>query len=137
MRKTLNILFSLALLGTTLMWLTSYTHYTSIGIDADTRENALIAHHYYRVRWPGNGSIWFGGGISQRASDPARPYEPFDLAASFLHANPEKPTPRSTLNRLGFWKQNSPSPNLQYWLGIPAWLPVLILGFIVFKLRKT
>ncbi len=137
MRKPLNILLSLTLIATTLMWFTSYTHYTSFGIDADTRQDGLITHHYYRVRWPGNGSIWFGGGISQRASDPTRPYEPFDLAASFLHPNPQKPEPRTMLNRIGFWKHTSPAPNLQYWLGIPAWLPVLMLGFIVFRLRKT
>lgn len=136
MKKKLTLLLTLTLLGTTLMWLTSYTHYTSIGIDIDTRHNQLIKHHYYRVRWPGNGSIWFGGGTSQRASDPNRPYEPFDLAASFLHTNPTKPEPHSILNYIGFWQHNSPSPNHQYWLGIPAWLPVFLLGITIFRLRK-
>ena len=137
MSRLLTYLFSFALLGATLMWFTSYTHYTSIGIDADTKQNGLIAHHYYRARWPGNGSIWFGGGISQRASDPAHPYEPFDLAATFLYPDPQKPKAHSLWNRLGFWREYHSSPDIQYWLGIPAFIPIMLFSGLLFWIKKT
>jgi hypothetical protein len=117
------------------MWLSSYTHYTSIGIDADTRSQKNITHHYYRVRWPGNGSIWFGGGNTQRASDPSKPYEPFDLAATFFYANPVLPETNSGLNRWGFWHQYQNKPTLnptpESWIGIPSWLPVLFIVLFI------
>lgn len=115
------------------MWLTSYTHYTSIGIDVDTQKNEQITHHYYRVRWPGNGSVWLGGGISQRASNPNKPYEPFDLAATFLAANPEKPQPKSWLNRMGFWYQKT---SQQWWVGTPAFMPIVLLGVMLFGIKN-
>jgi len=136
MKRIFSGLLFIALFGFILMWFTSYTHYTSIGIDVDTQENTQITHHYYRVRWPGNASIWFGGGISERASDPNNPYEPFDLAATFLSPNPEKPHAHTTLNRLGFWYQSIHKPNRQWWVGIPSFMPLLLIGLMLFSLKK-
>ena len=129
LKTLIDLLLAFMLLAATLMWLSSYTHYTSIGIDVDMRQDKQISHHYYRVRWPGNGSIWLGGGVSQRASDPDKPYEPFDLAATFLASNPEKPQATSMLNRFGFWY---PKTSQQWWVGVPSFMPVLLLGFCFF-----
>ena len=133
---SLRVLYGLlasALLFATLMCLTSYTHYTSIGIDVDTMKNQQITHRYYRVRWPGNGSIWLGGGLSHRASNPDSPYEPFDLAATFLASNPIKPQPNSRLNQIGFWYY---TPRQQGWIGIPSFLPILLIGLLLFYLIR-
>ena len=123
MKRNITYLLSLKLILLTIMWLSSYTHYTSIGVDID--------HQYYRVRWPGNGSIWLGGGNTQRASDPTNPYEPFDLAATFFYANPRRPEAKTTFNRWGFWYKSIQKPNQQMWVGIPSWLPVFILFLIL------
>ena len=137
-KKLLLSLMFLGFIGTAALWATSYTHYTSIGIDHDQHinnegsdsNNKNILHSYYRVRWPGNGSIWFGGGQSKRSINSPKPFEAFDLAATFLYPNPELPIIESAYNKAGFWLKNREKPSQQFWLGIPAWLPVVILGFL-------
>ncbi len=136
MKKTITYLLSLKLILLTIMWLSSYTHYTSIGVDIDRKENSNITHKYYRVRWPGNGSIWLGGGNTQRASDPSKPFEPFDLAATFFYANPQRPEAKTTLNRWGFWYKSVQKPNQQMWIGIPSWLPVLIVILMLLNFKR-
>jgi len=137
-KKLLLSLFILAFIGTAALWATSYTHYTSLGIDHDQYINNVtsddnnknILHSYYRVRWPGNGSIWFGGGQSERPLNSPKPFETFDLAATFLYHNPELPPVESTYNKVGFWLKTMEKPSKQFWLGIPAWLPVFISGLL-------
>jgi len=106
-KKLLLSLLLLGFIGTAALWATSYTHYTSVGIDHDqhvnNEANKSILHSYYRVRWPGNGSIWFGGGQSKRPIDSPKPFEAFDLAATFLYPNPELPIIESAYNKAGFW----------------------------------
>ncbi len=135
--KIFAAILMLGFLFVTFMWLSSYTHYTSIGIDTDTQKNNQITHRYYRLRWPGNGSIWLGGGISQRVSDPARPYDPFDWAATFLYSTPEKLPTYSMLNRLGFWYKRSDSlSNQQFWVGVPSIIPVFLLVLALLVIKK-
>jgi len=137
MKTALRLSVWLALLFFSIMFLSSYTHYTSIGIDVDTRQKENITHNYYRIRWPANGSVWLGGGKTQRASEPNKPYEPFDLAATLFYPNPEEnPVMKSALNRWGFWYKSSAIPNKQLWVGIPSWLPVLMLTFILIFIRR-
>lgn len=133
-KKLLLSLLLLGFIGTAALWATSYTHYTSVGIDHDqhvnNEANKSILHSYYRVRWPGNGSIWFGGGQSKRPIDSPKPFEAFDLAATFLYPNPELPIIESAYNKAGFWLKSIEKPSKQFWLGLPAWLPFVILGFL-------
>ena len=144
-RKLLLSLIFFSFIVATALWATSYTHYTSVGIDhdqhVDTRNNdkasdKSIIHFYYRVRWPGNGSIWFGGGQSRRPHDSPKPFETFDLAATFLYPNPVLPTIESSYNKVGFWLKTMEKPSEQFWLGIPACLPVLILGLLSIALWR-
>ncbi len=122
--------------GVTVMWATSYTHYTSVGIDHDQREEQQIKHSYYRLRWPGNGSISLGGGKSYRPLNSSKPFETLDLAATFLYPEPELPEVESIYNKAGFWYKSMIQPSRQFWLGVPAWLPVIILGFLSFVLWR-
>ncbi|MEE9444187.1 MAG: hypothetical protein V3V19_00840 [Cocleimonas sp.] len=135
MKKIFTVLLTLKLIVLTLMWLSSYTHYTSIGVDIDTQKDNNITHHFYRVRWPANGSIWFGGGNTQRSSDPSKHYEPFDLAATFFYANPQRPEVKSTLNAWGFWHQSAQKPNKQTWVGIPSWVPAIFILLIILNMK--
>ena len=143
LKKALLALLLLGLLGSSVMWATSYTHYTSVGIDHDQRVNAdneqqqtHIQHSYYRVRWPGNGSIWLGGGKSLRPHDSPKPFEPFDLAATFMHPQPVLPPIDSSYNKAGFWFKSLTKPSRQIWLGVPSWLPVVVLGLLSFILWR-
>ena len=137
-KKLLLSLLFLGFIGTATLWATSYTHYTSLGIDHDQHLNndasdsngKSILHSYYRVRWPGNGSIWFGGGQSKRPIDSPKPFEAFDLAATFLYPSPELPAIESAYNKAGFWLKTMDKPSKQFWIGVPAWLPVVIFGFL-------
>lgn len=126
----------LMLLGFSFFGLSSYSHYTSVGVDRDQYNNDHIRHSYYRVRWPGNGSFWLGGGTSNRPLNSSKPFEGFDLAATFLDSNPVLPVAESNYNKVGFWLRSMTHPSKQFWLGIPSWLPVLFLGLLFFLSRK-
>ena len=136
LKKLFFALILLAWFGGTAMWATSYTHYTSVGIDHDQREEQQIKHSYYRLRWTGGGSIWLGGGKSYRPLNSPKPFETLDLAATFLYPEPELPKVESIYNKAGFWYKSMTQPSRQFWLGVPAWLPVIILSFLSFVLWR-
>jgi hypothetical protein len=93
---------------------------------------------YYRVRWPGNGDVWFGGGAHERPLDRGPP-EPFDPASAFFIPHHPLPQPQSTWNRLGWWYFPDPASDpcdappgaplvWGWWVGVPGWFPAVVLG---------
>ena len=128
--KTFKLLLTLALLITTLLSISSYTHHSSLGVDHDFEQQDRILHKYYRINWTGYGSILFGYGSQWRDKD-TKPLEKFDPASSFLKPA-ETPAQRNTLwKRMGFWFVSADHPAPMLWIGIPSWLPVLFL-FLIF-----
>ena len=136
MKQLIKASLLVALAGYSLMWLTSYSHYTSIGINLDQYKQKKISHSYYRLRWPGNGSIWLGGGYSYRTLNSLKPFERIDLAATFLYSDPELPEVKSYYNKIGFWLISTNKSSRQFWIGIPSWLPVLFLTFLIISIMK-
>lgn len=134
--KLFNLCLATGLLLLTLLWLSSYTHYTSIGVDSERVKGETVDYHYYRLWWPGNGSLLVGRGITMQPFNPEKQYDNFDLGAAFFRPQSRKLEARTAWNKTGFWYINPPKPVRQYWLGIPAWLPVaLILGYFIIVRR--
>ncbi|MEP0834542.1 hypothetical protein NDI48_25600 [Microcoleus sp. AS-A8] len=108
-----------------MMWLFSYRFYTSLGVDTDRADGSDVITGYYRIRWPGNGSFWIGGG-AYRHPDEGKPLQAFDLGGVFFQP-PPRSQPHSFWNRVGFWlKRESELNQWQFWIGVPSWLPVLL-----------
>lgn len=117
------------------MGLSSYTYYSTLGIDNERVQGEQVDYHYYRFWWPGNGALLIGFGASLKAYDPATQYDLFDPAGT-LFRTPYKPLEiKSWWNRLGFWWINHKNPR-QVWIGIPALLPALFLMVAWWRLRK-
>lgn len=57
--------------------------YTSVGIDLETPHGDTVDCVFYRVRWPGDGSIMIGRIDRSRAAG-KKVLEPFDLGGVFL-----------------------------------------------------
>ncbi|PID50342.1 MAG: hypothetical protein CR991_01805 [Proteobacteria bacterium] len=96
-----------------------------------------VQFHYYRLWWPGNGTVFLGHGISQQTYQTERQYKNFDLAATLFQTPYNVPIPRSIWNHLGLWWVNKPAPINQWWIGLPSFLPVLIVLLFIYYLRCT
>ena len=122
----------------TLLWFSSYTHHSSIGLDHDIAVENHVEDHYYRINWTGHGSILIGYGISKKLRDRNVPLEKFDPAGVLLtpHKKPLPPS-HSIWNDLGFWLIQAPAARTAFWVGIPSWLPVLLLALLLLYLRKS
>lgn len=128
-------LFLISYLSFSLFSLSGYTHYSSIGLDHDQQQQDGIYYHYYRIYWSGYGSIFIGRGITRRTQTTSQALEQFDPAATFFRT-PHKNTPKanSLWNQLGFWWVDLALPHSkQNWLGIPAGLPLLLVGLLVVR----
>ncbi|CAA6826824.1 MAG: Unknown protein [uncultured Thiotrichaceae bacterium] len=138
MHKASNILIRGLLVITTVLWLTSYTRHTAIGIDHDVEQQDRILHKYYRTNWTGHGSIWIGYGSLIKPDDSSQLLEKFDLAAAFFHRKYISLEGKSQTgwNKLGFWYINSSEPRPVFWIGIPSWLPVQLLVLLLFAQKK-
>lgn len=130
LQRILSAMGWLSLVVLSILWLFSYTHHTTIGIDSETVYADQVRYHYYRLWWPGNGAMLVGHGITWQAYQAQRHYDRFDLAAAFLHPKYREPTPQSNWNRWGFWWIQQKDPQ-QVWIGIPAYLPVLVLAMLI------
>ncbi|WP_020560515.1 hypothetical protein [Thiofilum flexile] len=134
--KSIRLLLLLLGLGFGLFWLSSYTHYSTIGIDSEAPQMKLgkVHYTYYRLWWPGNGAVLIGRGQSIQAYDPTRHYDRFDPAGTFLRTDRQhQPAVKTNWNRRGFWLVQEAE---QFWLGVPAWLPVLIIGLLWWGLGR-
>lgn len=133
--RSIRLILKLLFLFFIILWLSSYFRHSAIGVDIDRYSTAGIEYHYYRMNWPGNGSILIGKGHSLRSAGYQKPLAFFDLAGVFFQpVYRQLPVAASSMNHIGFWYINLPEQ--QFWLGIPAWLPVLIIGFILLVIRK-
>lgn len=107
-----------------LMWLTGYFYYTSMGIDTERENYGSKISTHYRVRWPGNGSIWIGGGRAYGEMDWDKPLQRIDPAGVFFQS-PRRPESQNIFNTLGFWRVRT---DTQSWIGFPAWLPFIFFA---------
>jgi hypothetical protein len=114
------------------MWLCSYSYYTSLGIDLEQARGPRILCTFYRLRWPGDGSLRVGTVVMTRPGA-VRLVDPFDLGGAFFQPA-RRETPRSLWNRLGFWwiaetrEQAGEPPTQEFWVGLPSWLPSVVGG---------
>ncbi len=130
-------LLFIAALGFTSVACLSYRFYISCGIDLEKAQEKYTLFTYYRFRWPDNGSLWIGAVTHYQAATDG-PVEPFDLGGTWAY-HTYQPPPRSFWNRIGFWwitqpmrdletENRFPGPLWNFWIGMPSWLPGLMLG---------
>lgn len=112
--------------------------YTSLGIDVETLGHGRVACTYYRLRWPGDGSVVIGRIAEHRHVD-RKPLQSFDLGGVFLRPG-RSLSPSSFWNRLGFWSvdydhtrhgpppQMAPGAERARMLGVPWWFLTLLAG---------
>jgi hypothetical protein len=82
--------------------------YTSFGIDLESPDAPdRIRCTFYRIKWPGDGSVCVGRLVTHRAAD-AKALERFDLGGRFFKP-PKETHPASRLNRCGFWCVTQPA----------------------------
>jgi hypothetical protein len=124
------------------MWIASHWTYTSLGIDRETLEpSGNVLSRCYRVRWPGDGSLWLGGGYALEPPSPSRKLDAFDLGGRFFKA-PRRPTARSAWNRIGFWRvplgegEGNVGRVGECWVSAPGWLPALVLALGLIAVRR-
>lgn len=138
MTKLFHILLSFTFIVLAIFWLSSYAHYyNSIGIDSEQQKGETIDYHYYRFWWPGDGSLLMGRGITTQKYDASKQYDKFDLGAAFFRQQDKKLETKNSWNKIGFWYISPPAPIRQFWIGIPAWLPVLIIAGYFWYIRKS
>ena len=122
----------------TLFWLSSYNYYNTFGVDSERQNNQQIEHHYYRFWWPGNGSLLMGKSVVLHPYNPRKTYQLFDLGAAFLRKPSDKVKPYNLWTKMGFYYINLDKPIRQFWIGVPAWLPVflIVIYFAFYRLLR-
>ncbi len=138
-KKLFHLILALVLVVLSVFWLMSYHYYNTFGIDSEVYRNKQIENHYYRFWWPGNGSLLIGKSIILHQYDANKTYSRFDLGAAFFRPPSNKIKVDSFWNQMGFWFINLDKPIQQFWIGIPAGLPILlIMGYfgMVIQTRK-
>ena len=118
-----------------LVWPLTY-RYTSVGLDLESPHGQQVDQTFYRVRWPGNGSVLVGR-IDEHRDATTRRVQRFDRGADIQR--PAKPLPaHSTWNQLGFWwfhadaaagdppTEAAPHADRVWLAGVPHWLLVLL-----------
>lgn len=131
-KKACLVVSSGVLFVLTCLWLSSYTHYTSFGVDHDLERGDRVLHVFGRIRWTGYGSFWVGYGSTWKARNAVEKLERFDPAAVFFRRATEPLSTASFWNRAGFWFIHASQPRPTLWIGVPSWLPVLLLGLLLF-----
>jgi hypothetical protein len=129
-----------------LTWPLTY-RYTSLGIDSEEQVGQSVYGRYYRVRWPGNGTVMVGYVDAHHHVRPDKPADAFDLGGTFLQ--PAKaPSPRSVANWLGFWWVDfdrnrgdddwaAPGSTKALLVGVPHWGFVVLSGFFAVRSRSS
>jgi hypothetical protein len=119
------------------LWIAGHYRYTTFGPDKNEMRGEQAYTTYYRVRWPGDGSMWLGyAGQPHEINKDS--HKEWDLGGTFF-APPTLIEPKTDWQRAGFWNvpnvENDPFEPLRYpgadeskWIGMPGWLPVLIFG---------
>lgn len=125
-----------------LLWAIGCWRYTSVGYEFDTLTEGVMREDYYRVRWPGDGSVWVGSGWVHLPTE-SKALEPFDLGAVFFR-EPRVREPQTRWNQWGFWRISNQSPaelpilkrQGESWWGVPGWLPGLMMALAWTFLRR-
>lgn len=117
------------------MTATSFTHYTSIGLDDELLRDGVVVRRYWRLRWPGNGAVFIGAGHHLR-DDLTVPSERFDLAAAFFSPT-TAPSPDWNGRLLGIRIASEVYDGAaSHWVGVPAfYIPVLVSAIVFFRRR--
>ncbi len=126
-----------------LSWPFAY-RYTSLGLDLERQQDGRIGCTFYRLRWPGDGSVALAWIVEHRELASGA-LEPFDLGARFL-----QPVPGLAAN--GFWQQHgfwwvcvderAPAPPIvagadrALRIGIPHWLVVAVSFALLLLTRR-
>src|SRR5215475_3672982 len=92
--RLLSAVLILATAGILVMAILGCVLYTSLGVNLESAVGDRVFCRYYRVRWPGNGSIWFGGGQHYRRLS-MRPVCEFDPACSAWRTPEKLPLPET------------------------------------------
>jgi hypothetical protein len=128
-----------------LVWPLTF-RYTSVGVDVEASHGAQVDQKFYRLRWPGNGSLLVGRIDEHRAASTGK-VQGVDLGGDFLRP-PRRIEPRSTWNRLGFWwihadveggdrpTDAAPHADRVWLLGVPHWLLVVLAAAAVLRGRR-
>lgn len=119
--------------------------YSSFGIDLEHPAGDSVECVFYRLRWPGDGSVCVARVVEHRAPE-GRPLEPWDLGGAFLRPAPDL-HPATTWQRLGFWcfdiAAGEPAPAIvagadsAVIVGVPHWLLVVIALALCCRRRRT
>ena len=137
MKIATNILLTIIVYAFGGMWLSSYTHHSTIGIDSDRmHEDNTVTRSYYRFWWPGNSALLIGYSAQHEPFNANKTYERFDPAGTLFRSKQNKLTPQSRWNEYGFWWISQADPAPQFWIGIPAWLPALFFVFVILHRQK-
>ena len=131
MRRTVWVVLVVLLVA----WPLTY-RYTSVGLDLESSRGQSVDQTFYRVRWPGNGSVLVGRIDEHRDASSGR-VQQLDLGADVLKKARPIET-HSTWNRLGFWwihadvaggdppTDAAPHADRVWFVGVPHWLLVLL-----------
>ena len=131
MRRTVWVVLVVLLVAWPLTYL-----YTSVGLDLESSRGQAVDQTFYRVRWPGNGSVLVGRIDEHRDASSGR-VQQLDLGADVLKKARPIET-HSTWNRLGFWwihadvaggdppTDAAPHADRVWFVGVPHWLLVLL-----------
>jgi hypothetical protein len=126
-------------------WPLTY-RYSSVGLDVETPRAETVESRFYRVRWPGDGSVWVGW-IDESRPAARGASGGVDLGALVLQ-EPRPMAPRSTWNELGFWWQDvvaargdqpsaaAPQADRVMLVGVPHWLLVGSVVVLVTARRR-
>jgi hypothetical protein len=127
------------------VWPLTY-RYTSVGLDVDTLRGETVDSRFYRLRWPGDGSVLVGW-IDEHRSAEAEPAKGLDVGALVLQ-RPRPMTPRSTWNDVGFWYEDvvasegdrpseaAPRADRVMLVGAPHWLFVALAALVLVGRRR-
>lgn len=126
-------------------WPLTY-RYSSLGLDVETPRGESVESRFYRMRWPGDGSVWVGW-IDQHQPATQGAGGGVDLGALVLQ-EPRPMPPRSMWNELGFWRQDvvaargdqpsaaAPQADRVMLVGAPHWLFVGLAVVLVIARRR-
>lgn len=126
-----------------LLWWPFAYRYTSFGLDCECAQGGGVEQTFWRLRWPGDGSVALAFLVEHRAADSGS-LEPFDLGGSFLQAAAE-------LRAEGFWQRHGfwwvrvnaatgPAPPIvagadcALLVGVPHWLLVAVAALVAARL---
>jgi hypothetical protein len=128
-----------------LVWWPLGCRYTSFGLDLECERDGRVDCTFYRLRWPGDGSVALAW-IAEHRAVASGPLEPFDLGASFLQPAPDL-RPDGFWQRHGFWwvavePGAGPAPPIvagadrALLVGVPHWAVVVVLLVAAASLQR-